>query len=448
MPGFRAPPPQAPWQVPGSLAQGMPAPQAAPVADSPFSILGWEPPTSLDDYMQRSAPFWGAVQDPFKMGAAGIASMFGVHPDQMPPEAEAAEPPPNIPMASAFAQDQPQSAEMTFSTPFPQVPSVQLPDLSPLERMREIAATRQQATQAAIAGAPPGMSGEDIQSRFAAFAPEAMNPEALQQQRTDSILAGLMQGLSGASQTEWGPFLASVGGGALSGSLRANMMERQATEAHQAAEREFAMRQFELEVQINAGEIKEYWQTHDRTMAALSDEARSAGSLMEAQASMMGVVNDTAFKQYAVNLDLAQVSRPRIQSLAEGGTSITRTDPTAGTTTVEILPPPGVGISGSDGWGAAQEQGYQGAQQIAFSNAFNAVNNGKAMEVFGAETMTAIAEGAQENAIAMGISPMDDRYGPYVQNLIARDIMLAMMQDPKLALAIAQGGMTPGGLGQ
>ena len=43
---------------------------------------------------------------------------------------------------------------------------------------------------------------------------------------------------------------------------------------------------------------------------------------------------------------------------------------------------------------------------------------------------------------------MDDRYGPYVQNLIARDIMLAMMQDPKLALAIAQGGMTPGGLGQ
>ena len=66
------------------------------------------------------------------------------------------------------------------------------------------------------------------------------------------------------------------------------------------------MRQFELEVQINAGEIKEYWQTHDRMMAALSDEAASTASLMEAQAAMMGAVNDTAFKQYAVNLDLAQ----------------------------------------------------------------------------------------------------------------------------------------------
>ena len=108
--------------------------------------------------MQRSAPFWGSIQDPFKMGAAGIASMFGVHPDQMPPEAEAAQPPPvDIPMASSFGQDQPQSAEMTFSTPFPQVPSIQLPDLSPLERMREIVETRQQATQAAMAGAPAGM---------------------------------------------------------------------------------------------------------------------------------------------------------------------------------------------------------------------------------------------------------------------------------------------------
>lgn len=442
MPGF--------LNVPGYGGQATPPyagampEQPAPLAESPFSILGWQPPTSLDEYMQRSAPFWGSIQDPFKMGAAGIASMFGVHPDQMPAEAEAAPPPTDIPMASSFGQDQPQSASMEFSTPFPQVPSVQLPDLSPLERMREIAETRQQATQAAIGGVPPGMSGEDIQSRFAAFAPEAMNPEALQQQRHDSVLSGIMQGMSGASQTDWGSFLAALGAGATQGRAQANALEQQQAEA----EREFAMRQFELEVQINAGEIKEYWQTHDRTMAALSNEAASAASLMEAQASMMGTVNDTAFKEYAVNLDLAELSRPRIQSLAKGGTSITRTDPVAGTTTVEILPPPGVGISGSDGWEAAQEQGYQGAQQVAFSNAFNAVNNGKAMEVFGPEAMQAIAQSATENAQAMGISPMDDRYGPYVQNLIARDIMLAMMQDSRLAMAIVQGGMTPGGLGQ
>ena len=85
---------------------------------------------------------------------------------------------------------------------------------------------------------------------------------------------------------------------------------------------------------------------------------------------------------------------------------------------------------------------------MAFSNAFNAVNNGKAMEVFGPEAMQGIAQAAQENAQSMGISPIDDRYASYVQSLIARDIMLAAMQDPRLALAITQGGMTPGGPGQ
>ena len=33
----------------------------------------------------------------------------------------------DIPMASSFAQPEPQSAKMEFSTPFPQVPSIQLP---------------------------------------------------------------------------------------------------------------------------------------------------------------------------------------------------------------------------------------------------------------------------------------------------------------------------------
>ena len=72
---------------------------------------------------------------------------------------------------------------------------------------------------------------------------------------------------------------------------------------------------------------------------------------------------------------------------------------------MEILPPPGVGISGSDGWEAAQEQGYQGAQQVAFSNAFNAVNNGKAMEVFGPEAMTGDRSGSTGECTGYGDQP-------------------------------------------